>query len=435
MPADTRRSQRLGRPSLAGTIPAVEEAGRDASGRRERLTEIDLATRSSRDPERIRRFVEAGVLRPGPDGRFDPGDLHPVRLISAFEDAGVPLQALAAAEQGGRISFAYYAELHHPSGEPSGRPYGAFRDALGPSAAHLPALFAAFGLAQPDASSELTREDEALISEILEIVVGTHQVDLGLRAVRGYGDGLRRAAEGALGAYGEAVAREGEALASLRPDETFDLKVRPWARLARASNRLATWLAEQHLRDAIDAFSVATTEELLEAAGYVQPRMDEPPAVAFVDLTGFTRLTEEQGDEAAARVALRLGEVASEIAARSDGRLVKLLGDGVLLRFDGPRPAVEATLDLLGRLVDADLPSGHAGVAAGPLIARDGDVFGRTVNLAARIADAAPDGRLYVPDAVARGLPATEFRAVEAGTALLQGLGHLPLFEVSRQGR
>lgn len=62
-------------------------------------------------------------------------------------------------------------------------------------------------------------------------------------------------------------------------------------------------------------------------------------------------------------------------------------------------------------------------------------MFGRTVNLAARITDAAPDGRLDAPDAVDHGLPATEFRAMEAATALLQGLGELPLFEVSRQGR
>ena len=107
---------------------------------------------------------------------------------------------------------------------------------------------------------------------------------------------------------------------------------------------------------------------------------------------------------------MRLGDLATDVARPRGGRVVKLLGDGVLLRFDDAPAAVEGALDLLLALPGAGLPSGHAGIASGPLIARDGDVFGRTVNLAARIADAAPDGRAWVPEPLAGGLPAGRFR-------------------------
>ena len=88
---------------------------------------------------------------------------------------------------------------------------------------------------------------------------------------------------------------------------------------------------------------------MLEKAGFVPPRPISPPAVAFVDLTGFTRLSEERGDQAAASSAMQLATLADEAARRRSGRVVKLLGDRALLRFGGAVDAVEASLDLLRR--------------------------------------------------------------------------------------
>jgi class 3 adenylate cyclase len=216
-------------------------------------------------------------------------------------------------------------------------------------------------------------------------------------------------------------------------DEAFDRVLRPWARFARRAGDLSKWLAWRHMSRAIDEYSVTETERILEDAGFVPPRLETPPAVAFVDLTGFTKLTLERGDEAAAALALRLGDVTAETVRPHRGRVVKLLGDGVLVRFDDAASAAGSTLDLLGALPASGLPSGHAGIASGPLIVRDGDVFGRTVNLAARIADVAPDGRLFVPQAVAGALPGDAFELRPADAAVLQGIGRVPLLEVRRR--
>ena len=266
-------------------------------------------------------------------------------------------------------------------------------------------------------STHLALADELLIAEMVGTARRHGQPDLALRAVRMFGEGARRAADGALGVYGEAVARSDEDLRGLPVDDLFDRRLRPWARFARVSGTLAAWLMDRHMSRAIDDYSVTETERILEEAGFVAARLEVPPAIAFVDLTGFTRMTEERGDEVAADVAMRLGEVTVDSLAGRGGRIVKLLGDGVLIHFDDAATAAEGALELLGAMPDAGLPSAHAGLAAGPLIVRDGDVFGRTVNLAARIADATPDGLLYAPESVAADLDPDRFVGHAGGSS------------------
>lgn len=399
------------------------------------ISSDELAARVGVSPERIERLAEVGALVPDGDGRYDPADVHRVRLLNAFEEAGVPLDALLAATRAGRISLRYYGELHPAPRPVSNRTYAEFAASIESGREHLTRLFGAFGLAEPEPDARLTTDDEVLITELLDVVVATGAPDLGLRAVRLFGENARRSADGALGVYADAVGRTGEDVSGLPIDDQFERLLRPWARFARQAPALGGWLATKHLSRAIDEYSVMSTEQILEDEGLLAERAGRPPAVAFVDLTGFTRMTEEMGDEAAAAVALRLGEIAADVVERFRGRVVKLLGDGVLIRFGDAGSAIDASLALLAALPAAGLPNGHAGVASGSLIARDGDVFGRTVNLAARIADAAPDGHLYTTtesltsvDPSADGHRAFETRPVRG--VVLHGIGSIDLVDI-----
>ena len=397
-----------------------------------RLSTDDLALRLGVGRERVAELADAGAIEADEDGWFDTGDVHRVRLLLAFETAGVPIEALLRASRAGRISLRYYDQLHPPPGPLSARSYAEFAASLGADAAHLSQLFAAFGLAEPEPDTQLTVEDERVVAMMAETVGATGQPDLALRATRLFGDGAQRAADGALGVYGEAVGRFDGDVQGLPVDAVFERLLQPWARFARESTTLAAWLAGHHLRRAIDDYSVTQTERILEEAGYVAARAGILPAIAFVDLTGFTRLTEERGDDVAAATALRLGDVTVDTVRSHGGRIVKLLGDGVLVRFDDAVAAIDGSLDLLAALPASGLPSAHAGVASGPLIARDGDVFGRTVNLAARIADATPDGRLYVPEGLASTLAPGRFVLTPAAGAYLPGIGGVDLVDVAR---
>ena len=122
-------------------------------------------------------------------------------------------------------------------------------------------------------------------------------------------------------------------------------------------------------------------------------------------MTGFTRVTQSMGDQEAARIAVHLGELADATARRRGGRLVKLLGDGALLRFEMPGDAVLAAVELIAEAPARGLPPVHIGIHAGPLISRDGDVYGHTVNVASRVASVAGPGEVVVTSDVVAAVP------------------------------
>lgn len=396
---------------------------------RSTLTRDELAALTGTTVQRIDRLAELGVLEPLADGRHEPGDVHRVRLLAAFEQAGVPLEALAAGARTGRVDFASYHQLHGAPGPVSATTYATLQGEAGSDAAAFPAMFAALGLAEPLPEARLDEHDERSLRTILGLLADIEDRDLALRVLRLFGESTRRSTAAALGIYEEAASRLGPDPASIPPDAYARL-LTPWTRLARNLPALAAWLTERHLTHAIDAFSVATTEQLLAADGFVPEPRAVMPGIAFIDLTGFTRLTQELGDEAAAGLSLRLGDIARTVADQRGGRLVKLLGDGALLWLPDARSAVAATVEVMAELVSAGLPNGHAGIHHGPVIEREGDVFGRTVNMAARLSDRAPDGEIYVTAEVVMAIEGSGAIATPVGDADLQGIGAVRLFRL-----
>ena len=169
---------------------------------------------------------------------------------------------------------------------------------------------------------------------------------------------------------------------------------------------------------------LAWTEQLVEeiedaleqAGGFGRP--GRVPAMCFLDLVGYTRLTEERGDQVAAELAESLAVLVGRSSREHGGVPVKWLGDGVMSYFREPAGAVLAALRMVEELPAAGLPPAHVGVAAGPVVAQGGDYFGRTVNLAARIAAvrarAGPGQRERGPVGLARG---RELRGVGGAAA------------------
>jgi adenylate cyclase len=123
---------------------------------------------------------------------------------------------------------------------------------------------------------------------------------------------------------------------------------------------------------------------------------------AFVDLAGFTALTDTHGDTEAVATVRRFQDRVRTVLQPGD-ELVKWIGDAVMLKFDNPRRAVAALQNLLEReLSTADavlLP--RAGAHHGPAMAVDGDYYGATVNLAARVSAQATGGHLLVTEQTA----------------------------------
>ena len=147
----------------------------------------------------------------------------------------------------------------------------------------------------------------------------------------------------------------------------------------------------------------------------------------FADLAGFTALTEEHGDFDAADVATRFAALARG-ALGPDDRLIKTIGDAVLVTSPEPGAALELVERLLAAAVaEKALPALRVGLHHGPAIERDGDVFGASVNLAARVAAEAYAGEVLATAAVAavareRGVP-----VVDVGPVALKNVGDATL--------
>jgi adenylate cyclase len=177
---------------------------------------------------------------------------------------------------------------------------------------------------------------------------------------------------------------------------------------------------------------VERIEDDLEAAGALR-RSGRVPAMFFLDLAGYTHLTEEQGDAAAADLAETLAVLVNRSAREHGGVPVKWLGDGVMVHYREPAGAVLSALQLVAQLPEAGLPPAHVGVAAGPVVVQGGDYFGRTVNLAARIAAHASAGQVLVSQSVAESVPPQGVRFAELGEQLLKGIARpVRLLEASR---
>jgi adenylate cyclase len=120
--------------------------------------------------------------------------------------------------------------------------------------------------------------------------------------------------------------------------------------------------------------------------------------VGFTDLEGFTEFTAREGDEAASRLLVDHHRVVGPLVRSRGGRIVKRLGDGLLLTFPEPAAGVMAALEL----VDAE-PAPlrlRAGLHSGSVVVLKDDVIGHVVNVAARVAEAASGGEVLVTKSI-----------------------------------
>jgi len=162
-------------------------------------------------------------------------------------------------------------------------------------------------------------------------------------------------------------------------------------------------------------------EDALEKAG-LHRRLHRPPAVCFLDMTGYTRLTEERGDEAAADLAARLAALVRRCSREHGGRPVKWLGDGVMFYFPDPARSALAAVEIVEDVASHELPPAHIGIHAGPVVFQEGDYFGRTVNIAARIAGYARPGEVLVTQEVVDLAEGTAVTFTDVGPVELKGV-------------
>jgi adenylate cyclase len=142
--------------------------------------------------------------------------------------------------------------------------------------------------------------------------------------------------------------------------------------MGHSAEAMLSWLFRRHADIFSTEHQFEHVETALEEAGIRQRSPRGIEAAAFADLSGYTRLTEEAGDDEAARVAVSLAQLVNEVAADHRGDVVKMLGDGVHFHFRDPGDAVRASLEIVETVGPRGLPPAHVGVNAGPMIYDEG---------------------------------------------------------------
>jgi adenylate cyclase len=178
---------------------------------------------------------------------------------------------------------------------------------------------------------------------------------------------------------------------------------------------------------------------MLLRGGGLAPGESPVMAVGFADMVGFTLLSQHLGDRELAAVVRRFEEISHDIVTGQGGRVVKMIGDEVMFVVDRVADAARIGLNLADAYADDDLLSDvRVGLAAGPVLPRDGDYFGPTVNLAHRIVNIGNPGTVLMSDEFHSALMAEapdEFTGQALRPRLLKDLGRVQLWWCVRAGQ
>ena len=387
----------------------------------QRLTEAELASRSGTTVERIRRLAELRILRPSEDGRYPPSALARVRLAEDLSREGIPLGDLGRAIETGVLSLDFLEKLLPPPVGLREQSADELAAQLGLTLEELGRLYTSWFL-PPPVSGQRVREDDARMLMALKVFPQSG-LDTGVlvAATRYFGDNLRRIAQSQVEFF-KASLMDPLLESGMSIPDVLERLAPLSAALQPAAQELLVWLHRRQFESHVYQELVPLIENIMDESGFTPRRSVVPPAIAFLDLSGYTRLTEQSGDEAATRLAQNLAGLTGEASLSFGGRVVKTLGDGVMFHFADPAGAILCGLAMVERAERLGLPRARMGVNAGKVVFRDGDYFGRTVNIAARIADYARPGEVLVSESVRDSVAADGVTFREIGAVLLRGV-------------
>ncbi len=381
-----------------------------------RISAQQLAELVPCSSDHVARLEELGLLT-AENGLFAPSDVHVVRLMAAFEEAGISVEDVARGVEAGELSFPLGLFLPEPVEAT------ATHARLGEELGRDPDLLRRLGgeLGFPPPEDDRLRDEDA---EMLKLVVTTLDLaddDELSRFARLYGGTIQRLVASGLQFFDRAV-RQKVAAYDLPNEEKDALVYRRAGAYSELVQGLVSWLQRRHREHAVLEYIVGVTEQFMEERGITPKQAKRPPAIAFLDLAGYTALAEERGDEAAAALAADLAGIVQEAAQIPGCRPVKWLGDGVMFHFSNAGTAIRSGLDLIERTEQAISVPARIGIDAGAVVVQEGDYFGRTVNVAARIADYARPHEVLVSDAArtTAGLDEVDFELI--GDVPLKGV-------------
>jgi adenylate cyclase len=346
-----------------------------------------VARRLGSTPATLRRWVGRGLI-PQYEEAWTPAAVAHARLVARMRARGHSLDAIAAAAESGRLAFSYLQELL-PSLDAAYTLEQAVRE-TGLEPELIASIFTTMGL--PASAVEHISESDM---EHLRYAAAALATGLPLAAflqlVRVYGQALAQIADAEVRLLHmyvhEPLMRAGVPGVEMA-DELQELA----AQLLPLASPLMDHIHQRLLAHFIDQDVVGHMEADLDSReqldlGHLRV------AIAFADLAGYTRMTEELGDEHAVDVVEHfIAEV--EHTLPDDARIIKTIGDEVMVVSPDPGALVDWAVGF--QALHATRPLPRIGMHYGVVLYRDGDYYGREVNQAARVSARAGGGEVLV---------------------------------------
>ena len=378
------------------------------------LTLKEAAERVGVSPATLRRWAEAGVI-PEIDGKrrwTEPAVAH-ARIVARLRERGHRLDQIREAGRQGRLAYGYIESLF---GED--RPSWSLDDAAdetGLESALIERFWASIGL-PPPALESLTDEDLEALRYVSSVLAAGFPLVAFLQLCRVYGQALSQIADAEVRLFHlyvhEPLMREG--VPGLEMAEEMEGLARD---LLPIASPLMDYVHTRFLQHFVAQDVVGHMETELEhdesAAGRVRV------AIAFADLAGYTRFTEEEGEEQALSSVERFVERVTATLPE-DARVVKTIGDEVMVVGTDVEALVDWAVGFLATVEER--PEPRLGINYGSTLYRDGDYFGREVNLASRVVARARGGEVLVTDSVVDAVSeAAHMRFEPIGSVKLKG--------------
>jgi adenylate cyclase len=381
-------------------------------------TQLDEFARRANVPiEFVRRLRVLGALSDDLSIAVEH-ELGRVRLLYAWSQAGFPPETIMRLVDQKALSITF---LDSPGVQGPGRLNRRYEDIVAERGVPQPLverLHESIGFEPPN-THDLAGEDDLALLDVMELFQSVGVPDEAVvRLFAVYADAVRRLGKAEAELY-EANIEQRLRTSGMTERELIEFGTEFGNRISAELEQALVLVYRRHRVHAWIEHSVNHVEAALEAEG-IESHISQPPAICFVDLTGYTRLTEERGDRFAADVAAQLASLVKDISRRGGGSPIRWLGDGGMFHFRDPARSVEAGLDMVEQAPSIGLPPAHIGIHAGPVIFQDGDVYGRIVNLASRLASVAQAGEVVVSEEVVQRAEAFDFE--DMGPVTLKGL-------------
>jgi adenylate cyclase len=351
------------------------------------VSRSEAARRAGVTPKTLSRWAQDGLVPQLHDGEWTPAAVAQARIVARLRERGHSIDEIRAATDSGLLAFGSVDELLPIDDARHTLEEAAALTGLEP--ALIERLFLSMGFSVT-ASERLSDDDVDLLRYVADVLAAGFPLVALLQLVRVYGQALAQMADAEVRLFHlyvhEPLMRSGVPGAEMG-EEMHGLarEVLPLAApiMVRVHQRFLAHFVEQDIVGHMES-------ELDDSVDLGRMRV----AIAFADLAGYTRLTEEAGEEEAVSAVERFIEDV-EVTLPDDARVVKTIGDEVMIVGSDASALVDWAVGFQTLVAD-QRPLPRIGIHCGLALYRDGDYYGREVNQASRVAARAAGGEVVV---------------------------------------